>query len=123
MQNNKELIPIISFAVVFAATLIFIRIIGYLLEKLTNALALGIISKLLGAVFGSIKIAVLLSAVIFFEQKVELIPKDVLKKSTLKEPIENILVVLIPEITEHKDLIKDIEKKAKKATNKIKKGL
>ena len=123
MQKNKELIPIISFAIVFAATLIIIRVIGYLLEKITNALALGVISKLLGAIFGSIKIAVLLSALIFFEQKIELIPKDVLKNSILKEPIENILVVLIPEITEHKDIIKDIEKKAKKATNKIKKGL
>ena len=123
IQKNKELIPIISFTIVFAATLIVIRVIGYLLEKITNALALGIISKLLGAIFGSIKIAVLLSALIFFEQKIELIPKDVLKNSILKEPIENILVVLIPEITEHKDIIKDIEKKAKKATNKIKKEL
>ena len=123
IQKNKELIPIISFTIVFAATLIVIRVIGYLLEKITNALALGIISKLLGAIFGSIKIAVLLSALIFFEQKIELIPKDVLKNSILKEPIENMLVVLIPEITEHKDIIKDIEKKAKKATNKIKKEL
>ena len=122
-RENKELIPIISFALVFAATIIAIKILGNILEKITNALALGIISKLLGAIFGSIKIAVLLSAIIFFEQKLELIPKDVTKESMLKEPIEEVLTVLIPEIAEHEDLIKDIEKKAKEATKKIKEGL
>ena len=71
----------------------------------------------------SIKIAVLLGALIFFEQKVEIIPKDVVKESMLKEPIENVLAVLVPEISEHKDLLKDIEKKAKDATEKIKEGL
>lgn len=122
-RDNKELIPIISFALVFAATIITIKILGNILEKITNALALGIISKLLGAIFGAIKIAVLLSAIIFFEQKLELIPKDVTKESMLKEPIEEVLTVLIPEIAEHEDLIKDIEKKAKEATKKIKEGL
>ena len=123
LKENKQIIPIISFATVFAGTLIIIKILGYLLEKITNALALGIISKLLGAIFGSIKIALLMSVLVFFEQKIELVPKDVVKESILKEPVESILVVLIPEITEHKDLIKDIEKKTKKATDKIKEGL
>ena len=41
----------------------------------------------------------------------------------LKEPIENVLAVLVPEISEHQDLLKDIEKKAKDATEKIKEGL
>ena len=122
-RDNKELIPIISFALVFAATIIAIKILGNILERITNALALGIISKLLGAVFGSIKIAILLSAIIFFEQKLELIPKDVKKESMLKQPIEEVLTVLIPEITEHEELIKNIEKKAKEATKKIKEGL
>ena len=122
-KDNKELIPIVSFAIVFGATLVIIKTLGFLLEKITNALALGIISKLLGAIFGSIKIAVLLGALIFFEQKAEIIPKDVVKESMLKEPIENVLAVLVPEISEHKDLLKDIEKKAKDATEKIKEGL
>ena len=115
--------PTISFAVVFAGTLITIKILGGLLEKITNALALGIISKILGAVFGALKIAVLLGVLIFFEKKIELIPKEVSKTSLLIEPIENILIVIIPKITEHKDIIEDIEKKAKKATDKIKEGL
>ena len=122
-KDNKELIPIVSFAIVFGATLVVIKTLGFLLEKITNALALGIISKLLGAIFGSIKIAVLLGALIFFEQKVEIIPKEVVKESMLKEPIENVLAVLVPEISEHKDILKDIEKKAKDATEKIKEGL
>ena len=89
LKDSKDLIPIISFTIVFAATLIFIKVIGYLLEKITNALALGIISKFLGAIFGSIKIIILLSALIFFEQKLELIPKEVSQKSILKKPIES----------------------------------
>ena len=123
LNKHKDLVPILSFAIVFAATLIVIKVIGYLLEKITNALALGIISKLLGAIFGSIKVGVILSALIFFEQKIEVIPKDVTKESLLKEPLEKMLSVIIPEIADHEDLIKDLEKKAKEATEKIKKGL
>ena len=123
LKDSKDLIPIISFAIVFAGTVILIKVIGHLLEKITNALALGIISKFLGAIFGSIKVIILLSALIFFEQKLELIPKEVTKKSILKNPIENFLTVIVPKISEHQDIIEDIEKKAKKATKKIKKEL
>ena len=123
ISEHKNLIPIISFAVVFAGALIIIKILGSLLEKITNALALGIISKILGSVFGALKIAVLLAVLLFFEKKIELIPEEVSKTSLLIEPLEKILVVIIPKITEHKDIIKDIEKKAKKATDKIKEGL
>jgi len=123
LKDSKDLIPIISFAIVFAATLILIKVVGFLLEKITNALALTIVSKFLGAIFGSIKIIILLSALMFFEQKLELIPKEVTKNSILKGPIENFLTVIVPEISEHQDIIKDIEKKAKKATKKIKKEL
>ena len=69
ISEYKNLIPTISFAVVFAGTLITIKILGGLLEKITNALALGIISKVLGSVFGALKIAVLLGVLIFFEKK------------------------------------------------------
>jgi membrane protein required for colicin V production len=123
ISEHKNLIPIISFAVVFAGALIIIKILGSLLEKITNALALGIISKILGSVFGALKIAVFLAVLLFFEKKIELIPEEVSKTSLLIQPLEKILVVIIPKITEHKDIIKDIEKKAKKATDKIKEGL
>jgi membrane protein required for colicin V production len=123
IKEQKALIPTISFALVFAATLVIIKIIGNLIERITNALALGVISKLTGAIFGSIKIAVLLSVLIFFEQKIEIVPKEIVKSSTLKKPIEKILVVIIPKITEHQEIINNIEKRAKKATNKIKKEL
>ena len=123
LKESKDLIPIISFGIVFAATLILIKVVGFLLEKITNALALGIVSKFLGAIFGSIKITILLSALMFFEQKLELVPKEVTKNSILKVPIENFLTVIVPEISEHQDIIKNIEKKAKKATKKIKKEL
>ena len=36
LKENKQIIPIISFATVFAGTLIIIKILGYLLEKITN---------------------------------------------------------------------------------------
>ena len=123
MEEYKGLVPLISFALVFFTTLVVIKILGHLFEKITNALALGIISKLVGAIFGCIKIAVLLSVLIFFEQKIEVIPKEVNKSSLLRPQLEKILVVITPKITEHQDFIKDIEKKANKATNKIKKVL
>ena len=123
IKEHKALIPTISFALVFAATLVIVKVIGNLIERITNALALGVISKLTGAIFGAIKIATLLSVLIFFEQKIEIIPKEIIKNSALKKPIEKILIVIIPKITEHQEIIKSIEKRAKKATNKIKEDL
>ena len=123
MEEYKGLVPLISFALVFFTTLVVIKLLGHLIEKITNALALGIISKLTGAIFGCIKIAVLLSVLIFFEQKIEIIPKEINKSSLLRPQLEKILVLITPKITEHQDFIRDIEKKTQKATNKIKKGL
>ena len=57
----------------------------------------------------------LLSVLIFFEQKIDVIPKEVNKSSLLRPQLERILVVITPKITEHQDFIIDIEKKAKKA--------
>jgi|TARA_B110000263_G_scaffold11704_1_gene9892 membrane protein required for colicin V production len=123
IKDYKALTPIISFTIVFVSTLLVIKAIGNIIEKITNALALGVISKLTGAIFGCLKVAVLLSLLIFFEQRIEIIPKEVTKSSILKPPIEKILVLIIPKITEHQEFIKEIEKKAKKATKKIKKEL
>ena len=53
--GQEDFIPIITFVILFGMIILSIRSVGFILDKLTKALALGIISKLLGAVFGFFK--------------------------------------------------------------------
>lgn len=123
IDEYKALVPIISFTIIFISTIVVIKSLGYLIEKLTNALALGVISKLTGSIFGCLKIAVLLSVLLFFEQKIGIIPEKENQSSILKPPLEKILIMIIPKITENQDFLKEIEEKTKKAAKKIKKSL
>ncbi|MDA9656341.1 CvpA family protein [Flavobacteriales bacterium] len=74
-NEKKAFIPIISFALIFLFSIISVKAIGSIIDKITNVLALGIISKIIGALFGFFKLCVILSCVIYFEKTINIIPK------------------------------------------------
>ncbi len=93
-------IPIISFAVLFLATVIGIYFIAKLLSKVAKGLALGGIDKICGALFGSLKFALVWSVIIFVIDAVEhsypIISFDAKKESVLYKPIGKIAPLIIP---------------------------
>ena len=66
LSGHEKIIPLIAFLVVFILVLIIIKSIGELIDRLTKLLALGIISRFLGAIFGVLKIMVFFSGALFF---------------------------------------------------------
>ena len=97
-----------------------IRSVGFILDKLTKALALGIISKLLGAVFGFLKVLLILSFLIFIVKDYNLINLEKFDKTVLLKPIENVSTQIIPNINKHRnEVLEKIDKKTKKAKEKI----
>src|ERR1043165_2815820 len=77
-------VPLVAFAIVFVLILIGVFAVAQLVERLAEGMALGIVNKLAGGVFGMMKFLLLLSTLFFVidsvEEKVEVVPPD--RKST-----------------------------------------
>ena len=118
--NYKDFIPIITFVILFATIILSIRLVGFILDKLTKALALGIISKFLGAVFGFLKVLLIFCFLIFIVKDYNLVNLKEYDKTVLLKPIEKISTQIIPNINKHKnEMLKKIDKKTQKAKEKI----
>jgi membrane protein required for colicin V production len=97
---HSTYLPIISFAAVFLSLVISIYLLANLLAKLAKGLALGGIDKILGAVFGSLKFALIISVFIFVINAIEssypFISIDVKNNSVLYEPLSKVAPLIIP---------------------------
>lgn len=61
---KDSLLPIISFAITFIAIVICVHLLAKLLDKLIKAVALGIINRIAGIVFGILKFLIIISLVV-----------------------------------------------------------
>jgi membrane protein required for colicin V production len=97
---NSEYLPIISFAAVFLGIVVGIYVSARLLAKLAAGLALGGIDKILGAAFGTLKFALIISVLIYFIEAVgssyPLLESDIKSQSVLYEPLSKVAPLIIP---------------------------
>lgn len=103
-ENHSQFLPIISFAIVFLGVVIAVYFIGKMIQKMAEAVALGLPNKLAGAVFGALKYALLFSVLIFLIESSEkyftIIPNETKTKSFLYTHVKNIAPFLIPKMKE-----------------------
>ena len=121
-NNYEQFKPIVAFAILFIATIFIIKLIGILANKITNALALGFISKIVGSIFGGLKIALILSFLLTIESRFELIPKKTKESAQLYIPTKNVIELITPYFKEHQNIFEKIQDKAKETSDKIKKN-
>jgi membrane protein required for colicin V production len=99
---NTEYISLAAFAITFIVIIVVISLLGKALTKIANFASLGIINKILGGVFGVLKIGLILSVVfIFFGKMNETIPfikKETLEESILYRPVKKITPTIFPSI-------------------------
>ena len=88
---SSQYTSLIAFAITFIAIVIAVNLLAKFLTGVLDALALGVFDKLLGAVFGGLKTALVLSILLFiingFNQKVRIIPEKQIAESRLHKPI------------------------------------
>ena len=110
---DESFIPIIAFAVTFLIIILMVRVVGLILDKIIKMVALGLISRVLGGVFGVLKMALITSALLLIvnsiDQQLEIIPKEQKKKALLYQPISEIVPFLLNE-EEANSLMKEAEK-------------
>ena len=92
---------IVTFFVVFLSILILINILGNLLSKVADVIALGLINRLVGAVFGVFTNLLILSALILLFNRVNdkkhFITPETLEKTYLFKPIGKVASTIFPE--------------------------
>lgn len=99
-QIDNKYVPITAFAITFIGIVIGVHFLGKMIERMINMIALGIFNKLLGAVFGLLKMALLLSALVFVfevvDQQLALVPKKIKKESVLYGPMSELIPTIAP---------------------------
>tara|TARA_B100001057_G_scaffold455981_1_gene502952 strand:+ start:3389 stop:3937 length:549 start_codon:yes stop_codon:yes gene_type:complete len=120
---ESSFLPIVSFAIAFIGIVIAVKLIGFIIDKIVKAVALGTISRLLGGIFGVLKTAFILSALLLIVNTVDhylkLIPSEQKKQSVLYKPISNMIPSIIPKVKDGDSLIKEADKVWKGAEEKI----
>ncbi|HKK10951.1 MAG TPA: CvpA family protein [Bacteroidales bacterium] len=99
---EEKYMSILSFAVTFVVVVIIIMLLGRLLEKFIDMIALGFLDKLAGGVFGILKAGLIISAILLvintFDNNEKLITPKLKANSLLYPPVASMLPTLLPMI-------------------------
>ncbi|MCB0398676.1 MAG: CvpA family protein [Winogradskyella sp.] len=99
---SEKTINIVAFAITFVIIVLAISLAGKALTKLADFAALGILNKLLGGVFGALKIGLILSILLIVFSKLNntlpFMEKEDLEKSVLYEPVKSLAPMIFPNL-------------------------
>ena len=99
---NIQFVNLIAFAITFVLIVFLISLAGKFITGLMNFAALGIINKLVGAGFGLIKLAFIISVVIMFfgetNEDINIVEQETIEGSILYPHVKGIAPVLLPAI-------------------------
>lgn len=97
---NSAYLPLIAFAITFAAIVVGVHFVGKLAEGIINLAFLGLANKLLGVAFGVLKTALILSVILLLlgkvSERVRIIPDDFGQESMLYGPVERLAPSIFP---------------------------
>ena len=119
LDGYQEFVPILAFGVLFLVSVLCIKALGFVVDKLTKALALGIFSRIFGGVFGFLKVVVIFSFLLFFVKEYNLVNKQTKEDSVLFEPLTDVVKIITPQLEKHQSILDKIDEGAKKLKEKI----
>tara|TARA_R100000935_G_scaffold36196_1_gene57068 strand:- start:189586 stop:190119 length:534 start_codon:yes stop_codon:yes gene_type:complete len=103
---NEQTVNLAAFAVTFLAILLLISMAGKALTKIADFAALGIINKLLGAVFNVLKFAFIISVVFMFvnaSPSFSILSEEDRDTSVLYAPVASLAPLVVPYILKEVD--------------------
>ncbi len=99
---EERTINIVAFGITFVIIVLAISLAGKALTKLADFAALGILNKLLGGVFGALKVGLILSVLLIVFNKLNntlpFMQEDDLEESLLYEPVKSLAPMIFPTI-------------------------
>ncbi len=97
---DKKYVGLTSFIITFILIVIAITLLGKFFTKLADFASLGLLNKLLGGVFGLLKITLILSVLLMyfykFNSKIEFVNESTLQESKLFYPVKETAILLFP---------------------------
>lgn len=113
VEWDEKYVNIVSFAITFIVIVLVIAIAGKALTRLADFAALGIINKVLGGIFGALKIGLILSIIlIVFDTMNKTLPfasEEQLEDSVLYEPVKSLAPMIFPSILNKKNVLEEDE--------------
>ncbi|OZV71003.1 CvpA family protein [Winogradskyella aurantia] len=110
---SDDTINMAAFAITFVIIVLAISLAGKALTKLADFAALGMLNKLLGGVFGALKIGLILSVLLIIFNKLNdalpFVEKKHVEESVLFEPVKSLAPVIFPELVKSEKEIDDLE--------------
>lgn len=107
MDWNDRYIKIASFLITFIGIVLLVHLAGKLLTKIADFAMLGLLNKIAGAIFGTLKVAVILGALLIFFEKAtssfNFVNKETQKDSVLYNPIRDIGSFVFSAVLRNKD--------------------
>ena len=99
---NEQYLSILAFALTFILIVVIISIIGKILTRMAGMLALGLVNRLLGGLFGLLKMAFLASIFLMFLNRSEAlkIEEETAETSILYPPVARLGPLFLPKIIE-----------------------
>ena len=97
---DEKYLSILAFASTFFIVVLLISLVGKLLTKMASLLALGLVNRILGGVFGMLKMAFLASLFFMFLESFQLfsVDKETRESSLLYEPVSKLAPLVLPAI-------------------------
>lgn len=97
---ESKYVPLVSFAITFILIVAAVFVLGKMLEKAVNLVQLKLINKAMGALFGVAKIVLVISVLLVivnsFDEKANIVPKDLKDNSLLYQPLSDVSFKVIP---------------------------
>ncbi|HLU50516.1 MAG TPA: CvpA family protein [Flavobacteriaceae bacterium] len=113
-NTDPRISLVLAFTIVFILIVVVVFIFGKVLEGVIKMVALGLINKIFGLLFGAMKFTLILSGVFFiltgFPITEKLIPQTWKKESILYKSVSSIAPKIFP-ILQDRSWMKEIEKR------------
>lgn len=102
MEWDERYINIAAFAITFIIIVLVVHLLGKFLTKIADFAMLGLLNKIAGALFGALKVAVILGALLVFIDRANgslgLVKNETVQESVLYEPIKEIGVFIFSKV-------------------------
>lgn len=106
---DEQYINVAAFAITFFIIVLLISLAGKAFTKLADFAALGVLNKLLGAIFGGLKFGLILSILLLvfsrLNSTVEFVSEDKIESSILYSPVKDLAPLVFPTIIKQEDAL------------------
>ncbi|MCQ0110873.1 membrane protein required for colicin V production [Zhouia amylolytica] len=93
LEWDKNHINLIAFAVTFVAIVFLVYMLGKLLTKMASMVALGLLNRILGGIFGGLKLMIILAAILIFIDRsntvLGFVDENTIDTSVLYNPVKS----------------------------------